>query len=115
MELDDGFNDACALAWSVPREWARASLGEKLRYLRGRRDMSQRHLADDSGVAQALISRLEAGGDALWSVWRRLFDALGYEPLLIPFPTSEEAEDFIREEIQRRQERAEAGRLSRWG
>lgn len=99
---------------SVPRAWSEASAGAQLKFLRQTRGVSQRHLAAESGVDQADISRLERGADARGETWRRLFAALGYEAVLTPRETSEDAEGYLQEETLRRTDRAEAGRASRW-
>ena len=116
MEIHEDLDDAFLAAGQLPRSWVRATPGEQLRALRGGRGMSQRQLAQDAGVDQSFLSRLERGtADARWDIWRKLFAAMGYEAVIAPFPASEDAEDFIRDEIQRRKERMEAGRLTRWG
>lgn len=48
-----------------------------LKTWRERRLMSQRELADKSGIAQSTIVRIEAGKSAQWSTIRKLLDALG--------------------------------------
>ena len=116
MELHEDLDDAFLAAQSLPRSWVRATPGEQLRVLRGDRDISQRQLAEDAGVDQSYLSRLErVAADARWEVWRKLFGALGYEALLAPLPVSEEAVELLEEEKQRRRDRMEAGRFSRWG
>lgn len=44
--------------------------GDRLRVLRKTWDISQRHLAELSGIGQDVISRLERGSDARWETWR---------------------------------------------
>ena len=88
--------------------------GEQLRALRRSLGVSQRHLAEVSGVDQAVVCRLERGTDALWTTWQRLFVALGYGAVLMPV-SAEDAEDFLQDGIQRRKDRMEAGRMARWG
>ena len=113
--MDEAFEKACSAAYGVPRRWFDASPGEQLRYLRGARRVSQRHLAAESGVDQAFISRLESGADARWEVWKRLFESLGYYAVLAPLPSSEDVEDFLSDGVLQRKDRAEAGRAARWG
>lgn len=87
----------------------------KLRSLRKTWDISQNHLAELSGVAQPVISRLEHGADATWETWRRLFGALGYEIVVQAEEYGEDdLEDLIHYGIQKRKERMEAGRARRW-
>ena len=88
--------------------------GARLRALRLSLEISQRQLAELSGVDQSVICRLERGGDALWSTWRRLFAGLGYYAVLSP--AHEDEGDTLVEDGQRlRRDRMEAGRRARWG
>jgi transcriptional regulator with XRE-family HTH domain len=89
--------------------------GEDLRSLRRSREISQRHLAELSGVAQSVVSRLERGAGAGLPTWKRLFSALGCELVLKPDEYDEDIEDFLQHGTQERKDRAEAGRESRWG
>jgi transcriptional regulator with XRE-family HTH domain len=88
--------------------------GEQLRALRRSREISQRHLAEVSGVDQSVVSRLERGAGALWPTWRRLFSALGYDVVLRPSIGGDEWEDYLESGAQERKDRMEAGRESRW-
>jgi transcriptional regulator with XRE-family HTH domain len=114
VDLDEAFDAAATAAASIPLTWSRAEPGVQLRFLRTDRGISQRQLAAHSGVDQADISRLERGADARWGTWRRLFDALGYEAVLAPRESSEDAACLLEDESLRRADRAEAGRASRW-
>ena len=114
MELQNAFDHACGLAHDVPLAWSRASPGDQLRVMRSSRRVSQRHLAAESGVSQAIISRLERGADARLATWQRLFTALGFDAILLPRPSCEDAEDLIKDENERRKDRAAAGRALRW-
>jgi len=114
MENDEILERVFSAAAAVPTSWARSAPGEQLRALRLGRGISQRHLADESGVDQADISRLERGADARWETWRKLFKGLGFDAVLAPLPMCEEAEDLLREAAQRRKDRIEEGRMSRW-
>jgi transcriptional regulator with XRE-family HTH domain len=114
IDVQAAVDDACVAALSVPRSWARASPNQQLRALRLARHISQRQLADESGLHQSLVSRLERGGDVRWTTWSRLFAALGYDVVMAPLCNSEEAEDLLREEAQRRKERIRAGLRIRW-
>jgi transcriptional regulator with XRE-family HTH domain len=113
MELEDALDQACAAALSVPRAWISAEPGDQLRTLRHSRGVSQRHLADAAGVSQSVVCRLERGADARWTIWRSLFTALGYDAVLTPLSTSEDAEDLLEVQAQERQDRMEAGRMRR--
>ena len=87
--------------------------GEQLRAHRLSLGVSQRLLARESGVHQSVISDLERGADARWTTWKRLFSALGFRAALLPEAT-DDTEDFLQDEIQRRKDRMEAGRAARW-
>jgi len=88
--------------------------GARLRAMRDSLDVSQRLLAEQSGVDQSDISRIERGGDVRWSTLKRLFGALGCECELVVGPADEDAEDFLREKMQKRKDRMERGRFARW-
>ena len=88
--------------------------GEQLRALRRLREISQRHLAEVSGVDQSVICRLERGAGALWPTWRKLFSALGYDVVLKPSSDVEEWEGYLEDGAQGRKDRMEAGREARW-
>lgn len=68
----------------LPEDWRRVPAERGFEFLRSRLRFTQCELARKSGVAQAQISRLEGGGDALLSTWRRLYAAMGFELLLVP-------------------------------
>ena len=89
--------------------------GALLRARRRSEGVSQRHLAELSGVDQAVISRLERGAGARWETWRRLFAGLGFDIVLRPAAYTEEGEDLIEEGIQARKDRMAEGRAARWG
>jgi transcriptional regulator with XRE-family HTH domain len=111
---EEELGEVFSAAYSVPRSWAQTSPGEQLRVLRESRKMSQRHLADVSGLDQADICRLERGADARWETLKRLFAGLGYAAALVPLATSDDVEDLIEDELEQRQDRIEAGREARW-
>ena len=115
MDLSESVEAAGAVAHSVPTAWREAAPGRQLRALRLSLGVSQRHLSEDSGVAQSVISRVESGREVRWELLRRLYQSLGHEPLIVPLATSEDAGSLISDEIQKREDRAEAGRFARWG
>ncbi|MBI4372029.1 MAG: helix-turn-helix transcriptional regulator [Elusimicrobia bacterium] len=61
--------------------------------LRCFRGISQRHLAETAGIDQAVIARLERGGDARWTTLQSLFGAFGFDAVRTPSPSSEDAKD----------------------
>lgn len=115
MDLRETLEQVFLAARSVPRSWSQASPGERLRALRESRGISQRHLAQESGVDQAVICRMERGGDACLSTWERLFSALGFEVVWMPLYSDEDMEGFLRDGAQERKDMMEAGRMARWG
>ena len=77
-------------------EWddKRWDLSDILRELRIRTGLTQAELAEDAGLGQAVVARLEGGGrDARVSTWRRVFSALGYRLDLSVHETVEEVDD----------------------
>ncbi|MFI5348194.1 MAG: helix-turn-helix domain-containing protein [Elusimicrobiota bacterium] len=87
MDLEETLGEVHEALGGVPKIWQEAPPGRQLRALRRARRVSQRHLADASGVDQADISRIERGADARLSTWKTLFLTLGYDAVLLPlFP-----------------------------
>ncbi len=80
----DPLSELLAASDRVPVWWRERSAKEGFIALRGRLSFTQAELAVKSGVAQARISHLEGGGDALLSTWRRVYAAMGFELLLFP-------------------------------
>jgi transcriptional regulator with XRE-family HTH domain len=103
-------------AETLPFWWTQTPLGVQLWALRDHRGISQRQLADEAGLRQSVVSRLEGGADARWSTWRRLFEGLGYYAVLLPVAFAEESQDLCDEERDRRVQRQLAGLTEgRWG
>lgn len=94
-------------AHRLPYDWIQSEPGAQWRALREDRFVSQRHLAQEAGVSQSFVCRLEAGRcDATLAVWRKLFFALGCLAPFAPVPYAEEVDDLLekgREERERRQ------------
>lgn len=88
--------------------------GEKLRELRLSAGVSQRLLAEQSGVDQSAISRIERGGDARWGTLKKLFGALGHPIGLSIDGACDEAECLLQDLMQERRDRMEYGRGMRW-
>jgi transcriptional regulator with XRE-family HTH domain len=61
---------------------AQGELGVALRAARDRAVLSQKELADRAGVSQAVVSRMERGHRTSWTVFCRLLDAMGFEPVV---------------------------------
>lgn len=110
MDLEDIVEEAAEALARVPKRWREAPPGEQLEVLRLSRRVSQRHLAEVSGVDQADISRMERGADARLSTWLKLFAALGFEAVLMPLENCEDTQDFLERQTSEREERRRAGR-----
>jgi DNA-binding XRE family transcriptional regulator len=93
----------------LPLDWVRAEPGWQLRALREELGVSQRRLADQADVRQSEISRLERGGDACLSTWRRLFAGLGWDAVLVPALECEETAAWLRDTMEERRERRRRG------
>ena len=111
MDLEDVIDEVGAALARVPKRWREAPPGEQLGALRRARRVSQRHLAEVSGVDQADISRMEHGADARLGTWLRLFSALGYEAVLLPLSSCEETQDLLERQTVERENRKIAGRV----
>lgn len=58
-----------------------------LRAYRAELRMPQQELARRAGLPQSHVARLETGAvDAQWGTWKRLFDAMACDLLLVPKP-----------------------------
>jgi transcriptional regulator with XRE-family HTH domain len=114
VNFEDLLEHVSLVAVSTPNSWSKTPPADLLRALRRARGISQRHLAEMSGVDQSVISGLEHGADGRWSTWERLFSVLGFRAVPLPVSASDETDDLIRREIADRKERIEEGRLARW-
>lgn len=92
-------------AGTLPYWWARMPLATQLRALREHRGVSQRQLADESGLRQSVVSRIENGSDARWSTWQTLYLGLGYRPILLPMEYCDETQELMDAERARRIDR----------
>lgn len=111
---DEALDAALQAAFKLPPSWYRAHPGQQVRAVRERLGLSQRCLADDSGVSQSVISRLERGGDVHFSTVIRLFEAMGCVAALALLMGCEEAQDLAAESMADRKERQLAGLAVRW-
>ena len=80
---------------SLPAEWRDWHPKRCLEYLRCRFEFTQ------AGLAQSLVSRIEGGAEALLSTWAKLFNAMGFDLVLLPISSMT---------IEALEQRAEAGR-----
>ena len=82
-----------------------------LKELRRKRGISQRQLADESGVDRSVVNRAESGeNDAQISTWAKLFQGLGYRLILDVEELCEESADLLAEHAEQRREKRRAGR-----
>jgi DNA-binding XRE family transcriptional regulator len=77
-----------AAVQALPPEWKDRAAQAGFQSLRCRLRFTQDELAGKAGVAQSQISLIEGGGDALLSTWRRLYEAMGLELLLVPLSSA---------------------------
>jgi transcriptional regulator with XRE-family HTH domain len=89
----------CALKDQLPDEWRTQTPDGFLRMLRQRLQFTQDELARKAGMPQVQVSRLESAADARLSTWRRVFDAMGCDLVVLPIPrlTPQETERAAQE------------------
>lgn len=109
MDMNEVLEGASRASREIPDGWLRCAPAHQLGWLRYYRRVSQLQLADAAGLSASAVCRIEAGSDARLSTWLNLFGALGVQPVIVPFPTCEEAADLLLEERSRRRERQLAG------
>jgi hypothetical protein len=63
--------------------------------------MSQRELSERTGIGQAQICRVEAGKEAAWATYERLFEGLGARLAVLPAPFKTD-DEIVAELIGRR-------------
>ena len=114
MEEEDLAEQVALASLGIPRAWSRVPPGERLRAVRLSRGISQRLLAEESGVDQSVIGDLERGADGRLSTWNRIFDVFGYQAVFLPLTFSEEGEEMLQEAMRERKERMDAGLKARW-
>jgi hypothetical protein len=100
----------------IPDPWRGWPADRGFEYLRCRLKFTQDELRQKSGLSQSQISRLEGGGDALLSTWRKLYRTMGFELMLVPVSSLSVAELVERSEEGRpegfwRRQRARPRRL----
>lgn len=99
----------------LPMVWAQAGAGAQLRAVRLDRRISQRHLAQEAGVSQSFVSRLEAGRcDATLTIWRKLFEALGCWAPFVPVAFAEDVGDLLDDGRDERERRRDGGLACGW-
>lgn len=107
-------DDVLAASVDLPYAWLTSSFGEQVRALRLQRGLSQRALAEMTGISAGDISRLEAGRDARLSTVRHLIESMGYLVALAAVNGCEEAEDLAAERMEERRERMREHWRSPW-
>ena len=81
------FNEAVIFTKPTPKRMARATPAEFMRTARTELGLSQMELAERAGMPRQQIQRLESGRiDARVSTWRRVFDAMHCDLLVLPKP-----------------------------
>ena len=84
---------------SMPNEFLEAAPEEFFEYLRCRLRFTQAELAGKAGLAQSVVSELEGGKNARLSTWTRVYGAMGFKLILLPYSprTSKELERLSEE------------------
>ncbi|MFI5345231.1 MAG: helix-turn-helix domain-containing protein [Elusimicrobiota bacterium] len=80
----DPFELILRAADSLPKDWKARGPEFGFEFVRCRLRFTQDELAQKSGVAQSIVSRVEGGFDARLSTWRRLYAAMGFDLVLLP-------------------------------
>lgn len=83
-EDPDPVRDALAYAEAASLEWYSWPTGEALRRLRIRFGVKKKELAARARVSPSLIGRAEKGADVRMSTLRKLYEALGCRPVILP-------------------------------
>lgn len=114
MDLSKELGAACSAGGRLPRRWIEAPPGLQLRALRLERLISQRHLAQEAGLSQSFVCRLEAGrADATFGTWKKLFEALGCLAAFALLPYAEEVEELLERGREEREDRQRDGLRAR--
>lgn len=66
----------------TPHNIALVELGRRLALLRKQQRLTQAEIASESGLGIATVNRIEAGQDAQFSSWLKLFKTLGISSAL---------------------------------
>src|SRR4051812_3293322 len=80
----DPLDVAFRLGRMMPSVWKEIPLGELSKWLRERAEMTQRQLADLTGLPHAAIARIEMGRDVRLSTVYQLFAGFGCGLALLP-------------------------------
>lgn len=72
------------LIQKVPECWRERPAHFHLWLARKLADLTQTEVAQRAGVSQSFVARVEHGRDVRLSSMRRLYDALGYQMLIVP-------------------------------
>lgn len=105
---------ADVLAWSrrMPPGWQDLSMGAKVARLRRRFGMTQRQLAELSGLPHSKIAKLERGQNVQWRTLAQVLAGLGCE--LIAVPRSPLSADRLLERTDHFVDRGWIRRSRRW-
>ena len=80
----DPFELILRAADSLPKDWREMGPESGFEFVRCRLRFTQDELAEKSGVAQSIVSRVEDGHDARLSTWRRIYAAMGFDLVILP-------------------------------
>src|SRR5437899_1144280 len=73
---------------SLPAEWLELAPDHGFERLRCMLRFSQDELGRKTGMTQARISRIEGGADIRFSVWKKIYAAMGFDLILMPVSRS---------------------------
>lgn len=78
-----------AFVKTLPARWRVLPPEHQFERLRCMVAMTQDQVAKRTGLHQSAVSKLEGGRDSKLSTWRKAYDAMGYELVLLPVPRAD--------------------------
>ncbi|PCJ19689.1 MAG: transcriptional regulator [SAR86 cluster bacterium] len=103
------------IAETTPHNTALHELGRRLALLRKQQGFTQANIANEAGLGVATVNRIEAGQDAQFSSWLKLFKVLGITSQLDVLLPEEILSPMAEVKKQRRQTRVSSKGTSTWG
>lgn len=84
LEQADDLEVLLNAGMKLPADWRSHSVQRNFQSIRCRLRFTQEELALKAGLTQSQISRVESGADALVSTWTRVYQAMGFQLVLVP-------------------------------
>lgn len=81
-----------AFVKGLPPRWRELPPYEQFERLRCLVTITQDQVARRAGLHQSAVSKLEGGRDSKLSTWRKAYDAMGFDLILLPIPRGTAAE-----------------------